>query len=46
MIYEFTKGQGYIVLIFRLKTDKQVPPTVRAQTPTGRKLYRARAEAP
>jgi len=28
-IYEFTKGQGYIVLIFRLKTNKQVPPTVR-----------------
>ena len=28
-IHEFVKGQGYAVLTFRLKTDKQLPPTVR-----------------
>ena len=28
-IYEFVKGQGYIVLTFHLKTNKQSPPTVR-----------------
>jgi hypothetical protein len=28
-IYKFVKGQGYIVLTFRLKTDKQLLPTIR-----------------
>ena len=28
-IHEFVKGQGYAVLTFRSKTDKQSPPTVR-----------------
>jgi hypothetical protein len=28
-IHEFVKGQGYAVSVFRSKTDKQVPPTVR-----------------
>ena len=28
-IHEFAKGQGYRVLTFRSKTDKQTPPTVR-----------------
>ena len=28
-INEFAKGQGYMVLKFRSKTDKQSPPTVR-----------------
>ena len=28
-INKFAKGQGYAVLKFRLKTDKQTPPTVR-----------------
>ena len=28
-IHEFVKGQGYGVLTFRLKTNKQSPPTVR-----------------
>ena len=28
-IHKFAKGQGYAVSTFRLKTDKQVPPTVR-----------------
>jgi len=27
-INKFAKGQGYVVLKFRLKTDKQLPPTV------------------
>ena len=27
-IHEFVKGQGYAVLVFRSKTDKQVPLTV------------------
>ena len=27
-IHKFTKGQSYVASTFRLKTDKQVPPTV------------------
>jgi hypothetical protein len=28
-VYKFAKRQGYAVSTFRLKTDKQVPPTMR-----------------
>ena len=44
-IYKFTKGQGYMVLIFRSKTDKQVPPTVRKLPPAAGAVAGAGAEA-